>query len=166
MKRILASLFVTSVAICSASTANAALEGTSIHSGTVPSECDVVATNATLAYATASPTVISSAGGAGNFNIKCNSTHQLTIEQLSITAPTNHPVLPTDATYTAGFSLGSSIAAINRATFTAVTVTASGLNPGEYNVSVAARGTITGAGAPRLPSGPYRIDVKATLVPS
>ncbi len=167
MKKILASLFVTSVTICSASAANAALEGTSTHSGTVPSECDVVATGASLVYVATSPTEISSETGNGNFNIKCNSKHKLTIEQLPIAEGTNRPALPAGATYTAQFQLSGAPTpdyGVLNVNFGTTAVVGTDLKQGEYNVKVAAKGAITGAA--KLPSGTYKIEVKATLVAS
>jgi hypothetical protein len=167
VKRILASLFVTSVAICSASAANAQItvgQGTSTHTGTVIPTCTLVAVGANLTSSETVPTSISSANGLGKFTTKCNSSHALRIELIT----GSNPLLPTGATYTEEFKLISNddgytgIASdfgsgqVNRGPLPATSTNG-------YVVAVEARGIITTGFY--LPAGSYTIRVRATATP-
>jgi hypothetical protein len=172
MKRILASLFVTSVAICSAPTANAQLDATSVHSGTIPSACKVEATNATLVRIPLTiPTSISSDSGTGQFKMTCNTTHALKVEWLGST----HPDITTGTSYTEEFKLSGAISpysAINTPVgetsgFVPTTTVVERSNlpatpTAGYTVGVAARG---GVATGFLPAGEYIMRIKATITP-
>jgi hypothetical protein len=90
VKRILVSLFVTSVAICYASAANAQVTDTdiSVHTGKIDPACTIEGTSASLIYKAESPNRISSdANTVGTFKAICNSTHKLDVKILSATGP-------------------------------------------------------------------------------
>jgi hypothetical protein len=175
MKKILASLFVTSVAICSASAASAQLPSTpvtSVHSGNVPSACTVTATPGTLSSAsaiTSSINSLSSPGIPGRFTAICNSTHKFEAKLLPGTKPLSVPT-----TYVEKFRLlnpSTGYEDVKTSAFSADTFTSPSLNPTSstgYTVDVAAEASVTSpATLPSGTSGPnsYVINVQATLVP-
>jgi hypothetical protein len=160
VKRILASLFVTSVAICSASAANAQTPPvTSMHSGNVSLSCSLAKKDGTLSSTSGFTSSINSNADKGFFEIKCNSTHSLKIELLAGTKPAS-----VDSSYVEEFKLTDA-----PTNYTALNKT--GLIPTDssgYKVNVEAQGRVT---APKLlPYGAsgassYIINVRATLTP-
>jgi hypothetical protein len=172
VKRILASLFVTSVAICSASAANADATATSTHEGSIATACNTIVPIGG-ALTRISDTEISSAGGLGNFNIKCNTNHTLKFQILH--ASSSQPVIPELAAYTRNFSLSttdlrySTVTSNGFTTFTTNAVnelTFSGLLPttsAGYDVKVAAKGTIGAAYILPASATPYKIVIEAML---
>jgi hypothetical protein len=177
MKRILTSLFVTSVVICSASAAGAqTLSATSVHTGIVPASCGfdpvITATPGTLipnGTATTSTTSLSSDTNFGSFTVRCNTAHSFTATLLDGTQPGTRPqsdylrefrlfgAPPTHATITKEFS---------PAGFTVGGLEVSPTNG--YSVNVAARTSlITAPSAPPLPLpvGTYVINIRATIAP-
>jgi hypothetical protein len=166
MKRILASLFVTSVAICSASAANAQLtnEATSIHSGTVAPACTVEATPGTLRKPANIPvpsSIDSSASGdLGSFKMICNSTHSLTVAKQT----TGTTAIVAGLDYKEEFRLiGTGDYSTLTSSFAEAYTTVSGLaatGSAGRTVSVAARASVGSAYV--LPKGDYIINIKAT----
>jgi hypothetical protein len=174
MKRILASLFVTSVAICSASATNAQTSPvTSVHSGNVPLSCSLTKKDGTLSSTSGFTSSINSNADKGFFEVKCNSTHALKIELLSGTKPGS-----VDSSYKEEFRLTDAPADYNALNttgtgtgFVATTPEKTGLIPTDasgYKVNVEAQGSVT---LPKLlPYGAngltsYVINVRATLTP-
>jgi hypothetical protein len=172
MKKILASLFATFVAICSASAANAQSNtATSIHSGNVSSACTVTATPGTLSSTSAVTSSIDSTSSTGKFTAICNSTHSFKVELLGGTKP---PSIPTAANYVEKFKLTSAATGytgITNTEFITGPVTTSSLPPTSsagYEVVVAAQASVDSAYT--LPSGAngansYVINVRATVTP-
>jgi hypothetical protein len=173
VKRILASLFVTSVAICSASAANAQLPSTpavSIHSGNVPSACTVTALPGTLS-GLANTSSIDSLNALGKFTAICNSSHAFKVEILNTgTKPLS---IPSAANYVEKFRLlnaSNGNTGINTTSFSAAAFTSPALSPTTatgYTVDVAAQASVDSGYT--LPSGAngvssYIINVQATLV--
>jgi hypothetical protein len=171
VKRILASLFVTSVAICSASAANAQLTAESTHTGVIATVCKVEATDAVLVRNNPTlPTSISSNDGIGAFKTTCNSEHGLTIEKLSSANPT----ITTGTGYKTEFKLSGALgayAALNTVAattddFVEAPVIKTGLpatGSEGHTIKVAAKGSVaTGF----LPAGTYTIKIKATVAAS
>jgi hypothetical protein len=170
VKRILASLFVTSVAICSASAANAQTPPvTSMHSGNVSLSCSLAKKDGTLSSTSGFTSSINSNADKGFFEIKCNSTHSLKIELLAGTKPAS-----VDSSYVEEFKLTdapTNYTALNTTDFVVSTPDKTGLIPTDssgYKVNVEAQGRVT---APKLlPYGAsgassYIINVRATLTP-
>jgi hypothetical protein len=167
MKRILSSLFVTSVAICSASVANAQATADSTHQGSVPMACSVTATNAILVFNATTPNLINSNSG-GTFTTICNSQHTMRVEILS-SPPSSSPAIPSGATYVQEFQLSgasSSYSGLNTNEFVTgpVSQTSLPLTTGTgYVLNVRAQGRINNGFI--LPAGPYTIVVRATATP-
>jgi hypothetical protein len=176
VKKILASLFVTSVAICSASVANAQTNAaTSVHSGNVPSACTVTAINGTLSSTSAVTSSIDSTGSLGRFTAICNSTHSFRVELL----PGTRPSIPAAANYVERFRLTSTATGYtgitttnnNTSNFIVGPITTLSLPPtssGGYDVDVAAQASVDSGFT--LPSGgsganSYIINVRATVTP-
>jgi hypothetical protein len=177
MKKILASLFVTSVAICSASAANAqAALGPviSTHTGTIPASCrfsstvagSIVATDGILAPNSAStPTSLNSEntdGSLGSFKVICNSNHTFAAQLLTA----SKPLTIADADYIQRFKLiaPSTHPTITTGGFTANSFTVGSLTPSAidgYVVRVAAEAKLSGDAL--LPVGTYVVRVQATV---
>jgi hypothetical protein len=171
MKKILASLFVASVTICSASAANAqATTTTSVHSGTVPVLCTTITpTNGSLTKR--SDTEISSAGSTGNFKIICNSNHTLSFR----ISESSNPSIPVAASYTKKFSVLST-----DTNYTGITsngfienattpLSFTGLLPTPstgYDVKVAAQGTVSAGYTLPGSTTPYSITIEGNLTPN
>jgi hypothetical protein len=183
MKKILASLFVTSVAICSASAANAQVSippAVSVHNGTVPASCRFSSTVIGSLTANATPatlnlnsegTSLSSLANPGSFTVICNSNHSFAAKLITgsrpsaivesnyfegfrfINTPSPYTSINTTTTTNAGFSN----------TFTTVpnlpATTATG-----YVVGVAAEAhLVDGAILPVSTTNGYVIRVEATV---
>jgi hypothetical protein len=173
VKRILASLFVTSVATCSASAANAQLPSapaTSVHSGNVESACTVTARTGILSGA-ANTSSIDSLKSLGGFTARCNSAHAFKVEILSTgTKPLS---IPAEANYVEKFRLlnaSNGNTSINTSSFSSAAFTSPALPPTTatgYTVDVAAQASVdSGYTLPSGANGPnsYIINVQATLV--
>jgi hypothetical protein len=173
MKKILASLFVTSVAICSASAANAQnqniLENTSVHTGTIRTTCRFSPSDLGSLRSTPgsliplpnedAPTSLSSLTSPGSFTVRCNSNHSFSARLLPGTSPTavverfrfiNTPE-PYDRINTPAFST----------TFTTVTNLLP-TPPEGYVVGVAAEASLANGNI--LPPGTYVINVEARVM--
>jgi hypothetical protein len=161
VKRILASLFVTSVAICSASAANAQ-SATSIHTGIVAPACTITATPGTLRSADALPNSIDSSGASdlGSFKLVCNSTHSLAVVKL----PTGTTAAVTGLGYKEEFRLiGTGDYADLTSSFAETYTTVPNLiatNAAGRTVQVAAKASVGSGNI--LPKGTYIINVQAT----
>jgi hypothetical protein len=166
MKRILASLFVTSVAICSASAANAQ-SATSVHSGAVAPGCTISAAPGILSGTGAVPTSINSTASPGSFTTICNSTHSFAVTLLPGTKPSSI----VNANYAEKFSLNApaSYTAINTTSFGSTFTTVTGLpaSPAAgYVVGVTAEASLVdGAYLPASAANGYVINVRATVTP-
>lgn len=175
MKKILASLFLASATICSASNANAQTApdpALSVHSGNVPTACTVTATPGKLS-GVANTSSINSLGTAsvGKFTAICNSSHIFKVEILN---PGVKPAsIPSAANYTEKFMLlnaSTGYANINTSSFSSSAFTSPSLLPTSaagYTVDVAAEARVDNGY--NLPSGnsglnSYVINVQATLV--
>jgi hypothetical protein len=178
MKKILASLFVASVTICSASAANAQAQPVigptvSIHSGTVPASCRFSPSLAGSLTATPGTLILSEDGKSlssltslGSFTVICNSTHSFAAKLITGVKPsaiveTNYSerfrFINTPAPYTT----------INTTGFSNTFTTVSGLpvtpNAG-YVVGVAAEARLVdGTILPVSITNGYVINVEATV---
>jgi hypothetical protein len=170
VKRILASLFVTSVAICSASAANAQLTNTdiSVHTGAVDPACTVQATTGRLKSPTNAlvPNSIesSASGDLGSFKMICNSTHSLAVVLLPGTSPD-----VTGLDYKEEFQLvgGADGYETLNSSFATIYLTKSGLpatNAAGRTINVAAKASVGPAYI--LPKGNYIIRIRATATAS
>jgi hypothetical protein len=176
MKKILASLFVTSVAICSASAANAQsvlVPAISIHTGTIPTSCrfnnptldgSIIATTqgTLIPNSTTAPTSLSSLTSPGSLTIICNSTH--TFEAKLVTGASPTPVVEkfrfinTPAPYSAINSSFNS-GAVNTSPVTVTGLTATDRTG--YVVGVAAEASLANGSV--LPPGTYTINIEARV---
>jgi hypothetical protein len=169
MKRILASLFVTSVAVCSASAASAQVSATSVHTGTVPATCTVAATPGTLSTVATGTTSnsINSDTIPGLFTIICNSNHSLAVATLTGTSPAT----AADLGYRQEFrlfndSVADATKSLNATTFSTTYTTVTALpvtSTTGRTVNVAARASVNTGSV--LPAGTYIINVQATVTP-
>ncbi len=174
VKRILASLFVASVAICFASAANAqVLSATSEHKGTVPPSCGVAtaitAENGTLVpnSTVLAPTSLSSETIPGSFTITCNSTHSFAATLVTGTLP------GTESDYKREFRFfgaptdtHSTLNTIITFASTFTTVQGLAAAPGGYNVKVAAKVSLnSGLPLPVSATDGYVIKIRATVAP-
>jgi hypothetical protein len=174
MKKILASLFVTSVTICSASAANSqVLSATSEHKGTVPASCGVAtaitAENGTLVpnSTVLAPTSLSSETIPGSFTITCNSTHSFAATLVAGTLPGTESDYKREFRFF-GAPTGTHNALNTTTTFASTFATVPGLAaaPSGYNVKVAARVSLnSGDPLPVSVTDGYVIKIQATVAP-
>jgi hypothetical protein len=179
MKKILASLFVTSVAICSASAANAqsTISDVSIHRGTVPASCRFDASLAGSLTATPVPvtlnlntagTSLSSIANPGRFTVICNSNHSFAAVLETGRRPSTIDV----ANYSERFRFLGAVEPYDRintsdfaATFATVTNLPATPRAG-YVVQVAAEARLVDGGIlPASSVNGYEINIQATVTP-